>query len=280
MEIFSANEYWVKGASLMTTDPAGKHDLPDSPYTRIYFMSSMQHGTGSAESKGACQQLQNPLDSQAVQRALFMAMDKWVTAGTAPPPSQVPTLAGGTLVKPDQTSTGFPRIPGVTYTGFKSTRYLLNYGPNFYVTGIPTINPPAFSPPYQDNPANGPIYPSYVPKTDADGNDLAGVRLPEVQVPLATYTGWALRAPPQNDDGCEGLGQFIPFPKTKTERMASGDPRLSIEERYGDIATYSSMLHAAIDRLVNAGFLLPFDAEQTLNKNLKTVQLKNLLPPK
>jgi hypothetical protein len=276
----AANEYWVKAASLLTTDPAGKHDLADSPYTRIYFMSSMQHGTGNGEAKGVCQQFQNPLDSQAVQRALFIAMDKWVTTGTLPPPSQIPTLANGTLVKSDQDSTGFPRIPGVTYTGFKSTRYLLNYGPNFYLTGIPTINPPAFTPPYQDNPANGPIYPSYVPKTDADGNDLAGIRLPEVQVPLGTYTGWALRAPPHNDDGCEGLGQYIPFPKTKADRIASGDPRLSLEERYGNVKTYASLMRNSIDRLVSAGFLLPFDAEQALNKNLDYVQRKNLLPEK
>jgi Alpha/beta hydrolase domain len=280
MEIFSANEYWGKTASLMTTDPTGKHDLPDSPYTRIYFMSSMQHGTGNAASKGACQQLQNPLDSQAVQRALFMAMDKWVTAGTPPPPSQIPKLSDGTLVKPDQTSTGFPRIPGVTYTGLKTTRYLLNFGPNFYKTGIPTINPPLLAPPYQDNPANGPIYPSFVPKTDADGNDVAGIRLPEVQVPLATYTGWALRAAPQDNDGCEGSGQYIPFPKTKADRLASGDPRLSIEERYGNFETYSSMLHKAIDNLVRAGFLLPFDAERALNKNLNNVRSNNLLPKK
>src|SRR6266852_7223889 len=83
-----------------------------------------------------------------------------------------------------------------------------------YKTGIPTINPPIITPPYQDNPANGPIYPSFVPKTDGDGNDLAGIRLPEVQVPLATYTGWALRAAPQDNDGCEGSGQYIPFART------------------------------------------------------------------
>ena len=271
MEIFSGNEYWVKAASLMTTDPTGTKDLPDSPFTRIYFMSSMQHGTGPTGAKGACQQLQNPLDSQAVQRALFTAMDKWVTAGTPPPASQYPKLSDGTLVKPDQDSTGFPHIPGVAYTGFKTTRYLLNYGPDFYQSGIPTINPPQFSAPYQDNPANGPIYPSFVPKTDADGNDVAGVRLPEVQVPLGTYTGWALRAGPQAGDGCEGAGQYIPFANTKAERLASGDPRLSLEERYPDVGTYSAMLHDAINRLQRAGFLLPFDAEKMLNKDLTNV---------
>src|SRR5712691_3188645 len=277
MEIFSANEYWVKAASLMTTDPTGTKDLPDSPFTRIYFMSSMQHGTGRGDVKGTCQQFQNPLDSQAVQRALFTAMDKWVTAGTQPPPSQYPTLSDGTLVEPGQASTGFPRIPGVTYMGLKTTRYLLNYGPNFYTTGIPTINPPVITAPYQDNPANGPIYPSFVPKTDKDGNDVAGVRLPEVQGPLATYTGWALRAGPQSPDGCEGSGQYIPFAKTKADRIASGDPRLSVEERYGNMETYSSMLRDAINSLVKAGFLLPFDAERALNKNLKAVTSNSLL---
>ncbi|PYS18054.1 MAG: hypothetical protein DMG11_34005, partial [Acidobacteria bacterium] len=280
MEIFSANEYWVKAASLMTTDPAGKKDLPDSPFTRIYFMSSMQHGTGNAASRGACQQFQNPLDSQAVQRALFIALDKWATAGMLPPPSQVPKLSDGTLVKPDQTSTGFPQLPGVAYSGFKTTRYLLNYGPNFYTTGIPTINPPVFAAPYQDNPANGPIYPRFVPKTDADGNDIAGLRLPEVQVPLATYTGWALRAAPHNNDGCEGSGQYIPFPKTKADRLESGDRRLSIEERYGNFETYSSRLQDAINGLVRSGFLLPVDAEAALKKNLDNVVKNNLLPKK
>jgi len=280
MEIFSANEYWVKAASLMSTDPTGKKDLPDSPFTRLYFMSSMQHGTGNSSSRGSCQQFLNPLDSQAVQRALFTALDKWVTAGTPPPPSQVPRLSDGTLAKPDQISTGFPHIPGVSYSGFKTTRYLLNYGPNFYTTGIPTINPPAITPPYQDNPANGPIYPSFVPKTDADGNDIAGIRLPEVQVPLATYTGWALRAAPHNTDGCEGSGQYIPFPKTKADRLESGDPRLSIQERYGDFENYSSLVENAINALVRSGFLLPFDAKTALSNNLNNVLKNNLLPRK
>jgi hypothetical protein len=192
----------------------------------------------------------------------------------------VPKLSNGTLVKPDQASTGFPQIPGVTYTGFKTTRYLLNYGKDFYTKGIPTMNPPAFSAPYQDNPANGPIYPSFVPKTDADGNDIAGVRLPEVQVPLATYTGWALRAGAQANDGCEGSGQYIPFAKTKAERLANGDPRLSIEERYGNIETYTAMLQKAIDGLEQSGFLLPVDAKAALNKNLDNVNKNNLLPKK
>src|SRR5207302_2096141 len=155
---------------------------------------------------------------------------------------------------------------------------LLNYGKDFYTTGIPAINPPAFAPPYQDNPSNGPIYPSFVPRTDADGNDVAGLRLPEVQIPLATYTGWALRAAPHNDDGCEGSGQYIPFPKTKADRIESGDARLSIEERYGNVGTYAALVQKAINNLVEAGFLLPFDAERALTRNVNNVVKNNLLP--
>ncbi len=114
-------------------------------------------------------------------------------------------------------------------------------------------------------------------KIDGDGNDLAGIRLPEVQVPLATYTGWALRAAPQGNDGCEGSGQYIPFPRTKADRLARGDPRLSIEERYPDIETYSSLLRNAINNLERAGFLLPFDAEAMLKKNLSIAVSKSLV---
>jgi hypothetical protein len=215
-----------------------------------------------------------------VPRALFTALDEWVTKGTPPPASQVPKLADGTLVKADQAATGFPHIPGVSYTGLKTTRYLLNYGQDFYHTGIPTLNPQIFTPPYEDNPANGPIYPSFVPKTDGDGNDIAGIRLPEVQVPLGTYTGWALRAVPQNNDGCEGAGQYIPFAKTKAERLAGGDPRLSLEERYGNLETYKAKLRAALDKLVTGRYLLSDDAERAFTKNLNNVTTNDLLPSK
>ncbi len=270
MEIYSANEYWVKAASLMHTDPAGTKDLPESPYTRNYFISSHQHGTGSATAKGACQQFQNPLDSAPVQRALFIALDEWSTKGTLPPASQVPRLSDGSLVP--ASATGFPRIPGVTSNGLKTTRYLLNYGPDFYKTGIPTMNPPMFAAPYQDNPANGPIYPSFVPKTDSDGNDIAGVRLPDVTVPLATYTGWALRGGAQAGDGCEGSGQYIPFPKTKADRLATGDPRLSIEERYPSFSAYSSAVKKAIEEMVARRLMLREDVQASLNRLLQAGQ--------
>src|SRR5437773_2106759 len=249
VEIYSANEYWVKAASLLHTTPDGTRDLPDSKYARNYFMSSMRHGTGNpgtdaAPNRGLCQQRDNPLNSAPVQRALFIALDEWATEGRKPPKSRVPKLKDGTLVPPlPQSGMGFPNIPSpfadtpgplVTYTGLKTTRYHFDYGLNFYETGIATVNPPTFpftTPSYQDDPRNGPIYPSYIPKTNSDGNDIAGVRLPDLRVPTATYTGWALRSGVWANDGCESSGQFIAFPRTESDRAATGDPRPSVALR-------------------------------------------------
>src|SRR2546425_505078 len=257
VEIYSANEYWVKAASLLHTTPDGKRDLDDSRFTRNYFISSHQHGTGNAANRGNCQQFQNPLNSAPVQRALFIALDKWAIHHEEPPASRVPRLFNGTLVPPlPQSTAAFPHIPGVIYTGLKTTRYLLDYGPHYYDTGIPTVNPPLITPPYEDNPLNGPIYPSYVPKTDHDGNDIAGVRLPDVTVPIATYTGWALRAGPQANDGCESSGQFIPFPRTKADREASGDPRESVQERYPTFEQYQHRVAHAIGELIEDRLML------------------------
>jgi len=263
MEFYSSNEYWVKAGSLMSTDPTGTVDLPDHPDARLYLLSSKQHGgAGNPTSKGLCQQFLNPLDSQQVQRALWEDLDQWSTQRVAPPPSQVPLLMDGTLVPPPPAGDGrYVGIPTVTYTGLKTTRYRFNYGPFFYATGIPTINPPVRAPPYEDNLFNGPIYPSYVPKVDTDGNDLAGIRLPELTVPLATYTGWGLRSGVWANDGCESSGQYIPFQATKGQRIAAADPRPSVQERYPSFAMYRAAVMNAIDNLVKSRFMLCEDTE-------------------
>jgi hypothetical protein len=287
VEIYSGNEYWVKTASLLHTQPDGAADLPDSPYTRNYFMSSMRHGTGNSASRGLCQQFDNPLNSAPVQRALFLALDAW-TYRTPPPSSRVPRLSDGTLVLP--ANTGFPtNIPDpfhetpngkVTYTGLKTSRYRFDFGTGFYDLGDPAFGIPAHFPPAITRPleplltdkavpfvsVNGPVYPSFVPKTDSDGNDIAGVRLPDVTVPLATYTGWALRRGAQANDGCEAAGQYIAFAKTKADRLASGDPRPSVEERYPSFAAYQSAVQNAIDGLVKDRLLLCEDADDQLTR--------------
>jgi hypothetical protein len=169
-----------------------------------------------------------------------------------------------------QSGMGFPNIPSpfadtpgpfVTYTGLKTTRYHFDYGLNFYETGIATINPPTFpftTPSYQDDARNGPIYPSFVPKTDSDGNDIAGVRLADVTVPLATYTGWALRRGAQASDGCEANGQFIPFAMTEAAR--GSDPRPSVAARYPTFAAYHGKVRRALNEMVEDRLLLCEDA--------------------
>jgi alpha/beta hydrolase family protein len=282
MEFYSSNEYWVKAGSLMSTDPTGRFDLRDHPDARLYLLSSKQHGgPGNPASTGLCQQFLNPLASEQVQRALWEDLDRWSTEGIPPPPSRVPLLKDGTLVPPPPVGNGlYVGIPGVTYTGLKTTRYRLNYGPNFYVTAIPTINPPVNTPPYEDNPANGPIYPSYVPKVDRDGNDIAGIRLPELTVPLATYTGWGLRSGVWANDGCESSGQYIPFEATKAERIAAGDPRPSVQERYPSFAMYRAAVMNAIDDLVKARFMLCEDTEAVYSRLLQAGVAAGVPAPK
>ena len=184
-------------------------------------------------------------------------MDRGRRAASSRRRAWLPRLADGTLVPPlPQSASGFPNIPGVTYTGLKSTRYRFNYGPNFYATGIMTIYPPVVSSPMFDNPPNGPIYPSFVPKIDADGNEIAGIRLPDVRVPIRTYSGWSLRSGAWANDGCEGRGQSVAFPTTKAARQASGDPRLSIAERYPNFLDYYYKVSQAINDMVAERFML------------------------
>jgi len=261
-ELNSENEYWSKAGSLLTTDTRG-NDLPlwETPDVRYYQMASLPHGAGSAA--GICAQPQNPLNASAVLRALTLDMDAWITQGTAPPHNRVPTRAAGTLVPAlPQSGMGFPAIPAaatgnaVGYDGLLHTGDLFDFGP-FFQRGILDVQPPVLL---------GSPYPVFVPKTDADGNDIAGIRLPEIAVPLATYTGWALRAAAPADpvpvvDGCDASGQRIPFLATRAERLAAGDPRLSIAERYPDHATYVGLVTEAATRLGQERLLIDADVQ-------------------
>ena len=256
IELNSENEYYSKGGSLLTTDTRG-HDLEleDTPNVRYYLMSSLPHAAGTAP--GVCQQPQNPLNAGAVLRALTVDMDEWVTNGTRPPANRVPRRSDGTL-QPSlpQSGMGFPTIPGVTYNGVMHTGDLFNFGPRFH-QGILDVVPPILL----DTP-----YPVFVPKTDSDGNDMAGIRLPDVSVPVATYTGWALRASAPGDpvpivDGCDAAGQRIPFAKTMADRLAAGDPRPSLQERYADHAAYVNLVTEAAQELQRQRLLLDMDVQ-------------------
>ena len=264
LAVNSANEYWVKTGSLLHTDTAG-NDIADPDNVRFYLLSSVEHTVNGspANSPGSCAQPRNTIDPNPALRALFVALDQWID-GVAPPPSAVPRRADGTAVfsgttadsplgigQVAQAALGWPSIPGVAYTGLITVRNVYDFGPQFD-GGLLTIEPPQ---------ATGKVYPSFVSKVDADGNDLAGVRLPPVAAPVATYSGWGLRAPAfGGPDGCEQFGQTIAFAATAAQRLASGDPRRSIAERYVDHAGYVGAVTAAANALRDRRLLLPADA--------------------
>jgi hypothetical protein len=246
----SSNEYWAKAMSMLQTDSKG-NDLPGLADVRYYLLASSPHGGGNGP--GICAQLRNPMRPNEFLRAMLVALDEWVSAGTAPPDDRMPRVKDGTLAPPlPQEGMGFPKIPGVVYNGVHHTGDLFDFGPHFD-EGMLSVQPPKLV---------GTPYPVFVPKTDADGNDIAGVRLPEIAVPVATHTGWALRA--DGHDGCDAAGQRIPFAKTKAAREAAGDPRLSLAERYPDHATYVRLVTQAAQELKAQRFLLDEDVARII----------------
>ena len=253
-EINSENEYWSKAGSLLHTDPLGNDlNLERTPNVRVYLLSSLTHVPESGP--GICQQPRNPVLPNPAHRALLLALDQWVSDGTRPPRNRIPRISNGTLVSAlPQESEGFPNIPGVLYNGLLHTGDVFNFG-SLFDQGILTVLPPTIT--------EG-AYSALVPRTDADGNDIAGVRLPEIAVPVATYTGWGLRAGPAANDGCDQFGQQIAFARTKAERLASGDPRLSVEERYETPEKYVKQVEKAVRKLIRDRFLLVEDGERYL----------------
>ena len=273
-EVNTSNEYWCKAASLLHTDTQG-NDLPDPENVRFYLLSGLSHGVGDITDRKECRQFTNGVSPYAAHRALLVALDEWVSQGIAPPESQVPRRASNAAVavpRPGsqtgfvpQAELGWPTIPGVTYSGLITTRYLLDFGPDFD-SGILSNYPPSVD--------GRPAYPIFVSKVDEDGNEVAGIRLPPVEASIATTTGWALRrAGFSENEGGESNGQHIPFKTTKAERLAAGDPRLSLEERYQDHAGYVKAVTEAARKLEKQRFLLPADVEMYI----KEAQASNVL---
>ncbi len=247
----SSTEGWAARASLVVTDPIGMADVPIPDNVRAYLFSSTQHGpAGTPSPSPICQQLTNPNQYRETQRALVLALHEWVAHGHRPPRSRVPRIGDGTLVPSlPQSVQGFPEIPGVRYTG----RF------NDLFVNDENAQPPEHVP--------GTEYGVLVPRVDEDGNDIGGVRSVELQAPLGTYTGWNVRRPGFiEDEPCGLTGSFIPFKTTRAERLAAGDPRLSLEERYGTHARYVRTVERAARRLVRQGFLLEEDGERLIQE--------------
>lgn len=257
MHTQGTGEYWNRSGSLVHTNPLGTKDeeIPDN--VRIYTFGGTQHGPASdPPGRGFAENLLNPADYRPFLRALVESLDAWARDDAAPPKSVYPRIADGTLVPWQQESTGFPAIPGIRYPEVIQAPSVLDFGPDFPSKGIITIEPPRV----------GKRYVVLVPKSGPDGNELGTLLVPNVAVPLATYTGWNLR---RRDVGAEGMlallmGSFIPLPATKAERSANGDPRESIEERYGNFAAYRQQFAAACEHLQRHGYLLKEDHERLL----------------
>jgi hypothetical protein len=270
MHTQSAAEYWHRSGSLVHTDPQGSRDTDIPDNVRIFAFGGTQHGPAAdPPGKGIAENLNNPGDYRPYLRALLDALDAWVKDGTAPPPSVYPRIDQGTLVYWSQKSTGFPSLPGVRYPEVIQRPSYLDFGPDFLTKGFVTIEPPKA----------GGHYFVMVAKSGADGNDLGSLSPPEVAVPLATYTGWNLR---RRDVGAEGmlanlLGSYIPFAKTKADREKSGDPRPSIEERYGSFDSYRTKFAETCAELVKRRLLLKEDADRLIEARAK---IRDLFPSK
>jgi len=258
-KIFYTNtsyEYWGRAAALIHASPDGSSDAPLPENVRIYFLAGLQHFSAAFPPQKStqgnpdytAQQRHNPNQIRWYWRALITDMDAWVKNNTAPPASTYPKVAEGTLVPFSKWK--FPAIKDVNKPHEHNVAYHLDFGPQ-WKQGIVTYEPPKV----------GKAFVVLVPQADADGNDLGGVRLPELQVPLATYTGWNLRdpgigAPSQR---LSFLGSFIPLPRTAEERKKTGDPRVSIAERYSSREEYLTKFEEAAKKLVQQRFLLQED---------------------
>ena len=261
-------EIWEARQSLGLTDPLGKRDVSDPKNVRTFILASTQHSTAplplpTTPPFGMCVQQSNPNPHTWAMRALLMELVGWVKEGREPPPSITPRISDGTLVAPNQVR--IPEIPATNYGGVArpALRYLANhnplqvldFGPDYRAgdsSGVITIEPPR---------AGVMSYGIRVPQADADGGDIGGIRSVYQQAPIGSYMAWNVGRKDRFEDGfCLFQGAFMPFAKTKAERMEAGDPRPSLEERYPTKEAYVAAVRKATEALVVQRTLLPPDA--------------------
>ena len=196
----------------------------------------------------------NTLDYRPALRALLTALDKWVRDGVVPPASRVPRVDKGTAVSRESLKAAYTRIPGSAWLSHLPQRLRLDFGRN---ANAGLVRYP---------PVESGTYPMLVSAMDEDCNDVAGIRLPDVAVPLATYTGWNVRHEEMGQgglmtSGAPLFGTTLVLPRTRTEREASGDPRKAIDERYASKEDYLARVRAAAEALVRERYLLEEDIE-------------------
>ena len=248
IEVNTSTEYWQKGASLLHIDLEGQRDLPLPDTVRLFLMAGTQHGgrAGLTPVQGSGYHPRNPHNPTPALRALLVALEQWVTDGVEPPTSRIPTLADGTLVSMD--ALAFPAIPSVQVPSQM----------NVIVARHDWVHP---------EPKPAVVYGARIPQVDSDGNEIAGIRLPPIAVPVATYTGWNLyKAPYPEGELCDREGSYLPFASSRVERAAVGDPRPSLEERYANRAAYVKQVEEAAQALVDARLLLPEEVSRYIDE--------------
>lgn len=267
VETLGSAEFWGLRASPGFVGTDARRDLPLPDEVRRYYFPSVTHGgarttgfaPGGEPTFGGCALPGNPNPSAASLRVAQRALIAWVRDGTPPPPSRYPTLAAGELVAPTAQALGWPAIPGAPVPDGKLNPFVeQDFGRGFDdddVSGVSTRQPPRIRR----------TLPSLVPRLDADGNETSGIRSVQLQVPLGTYLGWNVATRGfGRGGGCGFEGGFIPFARSLAEREARGDPRPSLEERYGDHAGFVQRVREAVTRQQAEGWLLPDDAAAIL----------------
>ncbi|HMH64288.1 MAG TPA: alpha/beta hydrolase domain-containing protein, partial [Rhizomicrobium sp.] len=258
-EIMGSAEFWNLRASADYVGTDVKADIPLPPNVRRYYNAGVHHNGGRGgfdlitPAIASCVLLSNPNPSSDTNRAVFAALVDWVTKGTAPPASKYPYLAAGDLITPEAYARAFPMIPGQPRPAY-SPLYQYDFGKGFNyadMTGAMGMTPPRIVR----------TIPQLVPRADADGNELDGIRSPLLSAPLGSYVGWNITAAGfEQGRYCGNTGGYIPFAATRAERLAKGDPRPSLEERYHGHAAYVARVKTQAEALVAQRYMLAADA--------------------
>ena len=264
-EIFGSTEFWDLHASLDFVGIEGRADIPLPANVRRYFNAGAPHNGGRGgfdhimPATQACVLSTNPNPASDTSKAVFAGLVDWVTRGIEPPASTYPTLASGALISTAAYGKAFPKIPGVPRPAYAPT-YQYELGPGFNMpdlSGVISTVPPRIVR----------EVPQWMPRIDADGNEMDGIRSPLITAPLGTYVGWNVFAGGyQKGRFCNNTGGYIPFAATKAERMAKGDPRPSLEERYPSHAAYVAKVKAQADALVAQRYMLAEDAARIVKE--------------
>jgi hypothetical protein len=266
IEAFGSAEFWGLRMSpdLIGTD--AKTDIPLPDNVRRYYYPGTTHGGGRGGFRieaglvqSGCELPANPNPQSDTTRALTAALVEWVVRGTPPPASSYPRVSKGELVPATKSAVGFPDIPGLRFTdGLVNPVVDYDFGPDFIandLSGVISLQPPRIKQ----------VIPTYVPTVNADGNETSGVPSVLHQAPLGTYLGWNVTAAGFfKGQACGFAGSYWPFARTRADRAATKDPRLSVEERYGTLEGYLCVVTRAAERAVADRFLLRADADRLI----------------